>query len=133
MAAIASHGTLLKRNGTTIADVKDISGPNFSRGTIDCTSHSSASGWKEFVTGMKENGEVSFSINFDPTAATHAYNTGLLDDFIDGTLQTFTLTFPDSTVWSFTAYVTAFGVTEPVEGVLGANVTLKLSGAPTLA
>jgi predicted secreted protein len=128
-----SLGTLLKRNGTTIAEVNNISGPSFSMGTMETTSHDSAGGWKQFVTTLKDGGEVSFEINFDPVAATHG-TSGLLDDFVDGTLQTFTITFTDTahTVWTFTAYVTKFSPSMPVEGKLGASVTLKLSGAPTL-
>lgn len=131
--SVESHGTLLKRAGATIAEVKDISGPNFSRGSIETTSHSSPGAWKEFILGTKENGEITFSVNFIPTDATHSATAGLLYDFINNVLGTYTLTFPDASVWTCTAYVMAFGVTAPVEGVLGANVTLKLSGAPSFA
>lgn len=119
---------------TTIAEVRDLSGPNFSRGTIETTNHDSPGAWKEYILGTKENGEVSFGVNFVPTNDTHDPYYGLVKDFQHNVLRTYQLIFPDATTttWGFTGYLTAFGTTAPVEGVLAANISIKLSGAPTL-
>jgi predicted secreted protein len=126
-------GTLLKRAGTTILEVGDITGPALKVGTMDTTSHSSTGGWREFITTIKEGGQVTFPINYDPAAATHGI-AGLLDDFIDGTLKAFTVTFTDTggTIWDFYAYVIGFIPSMPVEGKLSATVTLLISGAVTI-
>ncbi len=129
-------GTLLKHSGTTIKEVCDISGPAMKAGTIDTTSHDSTGGWREFVTTLKEGGEVTFQINYDPAHATHKNAAGgLLKAFNDGTLEAFSVTFTDiaGSVWSFNAYVTGFVPKMPVEGKLSADVTLLISGAVTLA
>ncbi len=139
---VSSYGTLLKigdgggpETFTTIAEVKDISGPSFERATIDATTHSSTGAWKEVVPGLLEPGEVSFEIGFLPTNATHSQTSGLVRDLKNRTKRNFQLVFTDggSTTWQFAAYVTGFTPKAPVDGLLGADVTLKLTGAPTLA
>lgn len=141
--AISSFGTLLKigdggsptENFTTIAEVLDISGPALEQATEEVTSHSSVDGWREHVGTLLSAGEVSFDVNFVPTHATHNPSTGLIKDMTDRTKRNFQLVFPDagSTTWQFTALVTGFEPDEPVEGKLGASVTLQVTGKPTLA
>ncbi len=140
--AISSFGTLLKigdggdpENFTTIAEVQDIKPPSLELGTEEVTHHGSPGGWKEYVATLLDAGEVSFSLNFIPSDATQGYSTGLIADMVNKTLRNFQLVFPDtgSTTWSFAAFVTGFEPDAPVEGKLSADVTLKISGQPTLA
>lgn len=140
---ISAFGTLLKvgdggsptESFTTIAEVFNIGGPSLSLDPIEITNHSSTGGWKEFVGGLLDGGEVSFDINYDPVGATHDASTGLIADMVARTQRNFQLVFPDTgnTTWSFTALVTAFEPSEPVDDKLAASVTLKLTGQPTLA
>lgn len=140
--AISAFGTLLKIGDgggtevfTTIAEVKDISGPSFSMDTVELTTHSSTGAWKEYLGTLLDAGEVTFDVNFTPTGATHSQSTGLIRDMKNRTLRHFQLVWPDvgATTWSFSAYVTGFEPSAPVDNLLGASVTLKISGAPTLA
>lgn len=139
---ISSFGTLLKLGDggspeqfTTIAEVKDISGPALALDTEDATSHSSTGGWEEVVPTVLRSGEVTFDLNFAPTHATHNPATGLIADMVNRVRRDFQLVFPDAghTTWQFSAYVTGFEPSAPVAGVLGAAVTLKVTGQPTLA
>lgn len=142
-AGISSFGTLLKIGDgatptevfTTIAEVKDISGPSLKLNTDELTNHGSPGGWKEKVGTLLEAGDLSFDLNFVPTHATHNPTTGLIADQTARTKRNFQLVFPDtaSTTWAFTALVTEFEPAEPVEGVLKASVTLEITGQPTLA
>jgi predicted secreted protein len=141
-AAIAGYGCLLKigdggtsETFTTIAEVTDISGPKFSADTTEVTSYSSTAAWKERIPTLIDAGEVSFKINFIPTNATHSQTAGLLKDFKGRLKRNFQLLFSDTspTTWSFAAYVTGFEVSEPLDGQLAADVTLSITGAPTLA
>jgi len=140
--AISAFGTLLKigdgavsESFTTIAEVKDIDGPGFETDIVDVTNHSSAGAWEEDVATILRGGEVTFDVNFVPTGATHAYDTGLIYDFLQRTRRNFQLVFPDSgnTTWQFTAIVQAFQIAAPVAEELRASVTLKITGQPTLA
>lgn len=139
--AVSSHGTLLKiGNGgsptetfTTIAEVKDISGPSVALATEEVTSHDS-SGWREFIPTLKEAGEVSFDVNFN-AAATQGFSGGLYNDLLNRTRRNFQIVLPTTTAktGSFAAYVTGFELTAPVEGVLGASITLMIDGQVTWA
>lgn len=140
--AISSFGTLLKIGDgaspevfTTIAEVKDITGPELSVDTEDVTSHGSTGGWEEVIPTILRSGSVNFDLNFVPTNATHSYTAGLLHDMVNKTLRNFQLVLPDTgaTTWAFSAYVTKFPPAMPVKGALKASVSLKISGQPTLA
>lgn len=141
--ALSSFATLLKigdgatptENFTTIAEVRDISGPKLELGTEEVTHHGSPGGWKEFVGTLLDAGEVTFDLNFIPTEPTHNPTTGLIADMKNRVKRNFKLVFPDggATTWTFAALVTGFEPDEPVEGSLSAAVTLKLTGQPTLA
>lgn len=140
--AISSFGTLLKIGDgggtevfTTIAEVRDISGPGLKLNLEESTSHSSAGGWKESIGTILEGGEVSFEINYDPAGATHNATTGLIRDMVNRTKRNFKVVFPNggSTTWTFGAFVTGFEPDAPVQGKLAAKVTLEISGQPTLA
>jgi len=134
--AVNAFGTLLKRNGTTIAEVTDITPPELSRDTADVTHHQSPGAWREFIKILKDAGEVSFTINYIPTNTTHNAATGLLSDFANNTtVDAWTLVFPDTlgTTWSFNGAVTKFSAKAPVDDRLSADITLKVMGQPTLA
>jgi hypothetical protein len=143
--ALSSFGTLLKiGNGgsptetfTTIAEVRDISGFAFALATEDVTNHDSA-GWREHIPTIIEAGEVTFDINFKGDA-TQGFGSGsLYDDMVDKTKRNFQLVLPAGVgaandTAAFTAYVTGFELSAPVEGVLSAAVTLQVTGAVTWA
>ncbi len=138
--ALHAHGTLLQigdgqptETFTTIAEVESISGPNFSLNVSEVPRQDSD--WMEVVPGLLDAGEISLDIHFVPTNATHGYSAGLLKDMTDRTLRNFKLVFPDSgaTTWAFAAYVTGFEISAPGDDKLGASVTLRISGQPTLA
>ncbi len=134
-SALSSFGTLLKRNGTTIAEVMDIKGPGLSLDTEDVTSHDSTAGWVERIGTLLDAGEVSFDINWLPANATQSYSAGLVSDMVARTKQSFSLVVPAASTltWSFTALVTKFEPDLKVKGAQRASVTLQLTGQPTLA
>lgn len=137
-AGMAAFGTLLKIGSggtaetfTTIAEVGDIDGPSMSVDTIEMTSHSSPNARKEFVASLIDSGEISFPINFIPTHATHDDVTGIQKIMNDRDTWNFQMLFPDTSVVTFAAIVTAFGVKAPVADKLSADVSLKISGVWT--
>lgn len=136
MAGIDGFGTELRRGDgeasesfVAIAEVTSISGPGLSRETIDVTSHQSPGQWMEFLGGLKDGGEVSFDINYDPDQ-----HDTLTDDFNDSAPRNYELAWPTTpeTVWDFAAILTGFEPEGPYDDKLSASVTLKVSGQPTL-
>ena len=140
--AIPAFGTFLKigdgggtENFTTIAEVKSITGPTMSAKIDDVTTHSTGTPWREKLATLLDAGTVAFALNFIPTDATQSHSTGLIKDFENRTKRNFKIVFPNgaSTTWAFSAFVADFKCDSPVDGVLGANLTLNISGPPTLA
>jgi len=138
--AVSSHGTLLKAGDgagsesfTTVGEVMDISGPSIALAVEEVTSHDSA-GWREFVPTLKEIGEVTFTINFN-AGATQGFAAGLYLDMINKTKRNFQIVIPTTSAktGSFAAFVTAFPLDLPVEGVIRADITLQGTGAITWA
>jgi hypothetical protein len=133
--AISSHGTLLQMgDGTpgtyaTIAEVKDQKGPQIKGQREDVTNHSSG-GWTEKKTVLKEGGKYTFSLNYINAAATHNKTTGLLKKALDQTLGYFKVIYPDSSGFTFTAFVD-MDFEAKVKGILSPNVELEISGAVT--
>src|SRR5436190_11500845 len=102
--AVNAFGTLLKRNGTTIGEVTDLSGPEISRDNIEVTHHQSPSAYREFMKGLKDAGEFSCTINYIPTNSTHNAATGVLSDLANNTtVDTWSLVWSDTgaTTWTF--------------------------------
>jgi predicted secreted protein len=139
MAKYSAFGTTLKRGGTggtAIANISKISGPGLSVDTEDVTSHDSTSGWEEHVATILRSGEVTLDIVYDPNHATHKYAAnGLLHDMVSRAAVTYAIGFPSTAAvnWVFSAFVIGFEPDMPHDGALTASVTLKLTGAPTLA
>lgn len=132
MTKYSAYGTALKRGTVEIAQVTSISGPGISLDTVDVTEHD-GSGWEEVVPTILRSGEVTLEIAYDPADTTHKNASGgLLYDLVQRASSVYTLTFPSSHSWSFSAYVTGFEPSAPVDGALTASVTLKITGAVTL-
>jgi hypothetical protein len=84
------------------------------------------------VTSLKDAGEVSISGHFD-----FLEHNPLLADFEDGSIDVYTIEFPDTgithgTQWTFSAVVSAFSTSAELEDLIGFEATLKVSGRPTL-
>jgi hypothetical protein len=134
-SGISAHGTLLQKGdgGTpetfaTIAEVGDIDGPSLKSVMEDFTTHGSA-GWVEKKPILSDGDQLKFPIHFVSTNATHDKTTGLVADRTNKTLRNFKVTFPDSSGFSFAAYVSEVKFKAPVKGKLTADVTLDVTGA----
>ena len=139
MSGINAFGTQLKRGDgagpevfTSIADATGISGPGLSRQTLDVTSHGSPDAWMEHIGGLKDGGEVSVDINYQP-----AVHDLLIADLDDDAPRNYQLVFPDDpttpTTWSFAAIMTGFEPDAPYDDKLSASLTFKVTGKPTLS
>jgi predicted secreted protein len=135
--AFSGVGTQFKRgNGssgsetfTAIAEVNGIGGPNKTRDTIDVTSLDSTGGYREFIPGFRDGGEVTLEMNF----TLDTYNL-LNDDFEDENSHNYQIVFNDTgqTTFDFTGYVTALGSSVPLDDKVTASVTIKISGQVTI-
>lgn len=142
LAAIG-YGTLMQRGNadgppetfTTIAEVRSIKPPQSEADDIDVTHMLSPSGYREFIQGLKDAGEASFTVNWIPNDPTQAETgSGLLALAISGAVRTWRIVLPNSAlVWTFSGYVKSFNPDIPVDDAMTADVTIKVSGASTFA
>lgn len=127
-------GTKLKIGTTSpvaVAGLTSIGGLELSADTIDVTTLDSDGGYREFIAGFKDAGEVSLEGYFVPEA-TKGQNE-LYTLFESGATSAFTIEFPNNIAkWEFNGIVTGFGTGADLEDPLSFSATLKVSGAPTL-
>jgi predicted secreted protein len=130
----SSFGTKLKIAASVVAKLKSIGGINIKRGVTDVTTHDSADEYREFIAGLKDGGEVPMAGILVPTD-TDGQN-ALQAALESGAVTAFVIEFPTAIgySWSFNGIVTAFGTTQAeLEGAVGMEATIKVSGKPTLA
>lgn len=133
MSGLNAFGTVISRgNGagpevfTAIANCTSIKPPGISRNTLDVTAHDSPGAWAEFVGGIKDGGEFSTDVNYDPEE-----HDALLDDLDEDDPVNYKITFPSGAVWAFAAILTGFEPDAPFDGKLAASLKWKVSGLPT--
>lgn len=132
--AIAGVGTVINRKSDAgqweaLAEVNSISGPSMTRDFIDVTSLDSTGGYREFITGFRDAGTVSLTMNF--TRATYDL---MLADFESATPRQYEIILPDTDVTSFEfcGLVTELPLEIPTDDKVTANCTIKLTGAVTV-
>jgi hypothetical protein len=124
---ISAHGTIIKRNGTPIAELRDITPPPLSRNPIETTTHNSDD--DSYVVGIRRKGELQFNVNFLPSGeATHDASTGLLDAWATGSKDQYDIEFPDGANWMFSGFVTNIAPKNPVDGGFEASISIRPSG-----
>lgn len=112
---------------TAVADVTSIDVLDASAETLDVTAHDSPNGWREFVGGLKDGGELSMELNYDPAAHGTIFSSL-------GEEQNMKITLPDSGAAevTFAGIVTGMSAAAPFDDKLSATVTVKVNGAVTI-
>ena len=129
----AALGTKLKIGTNAVARLTSIGGLEVSADTIDVTTLDSVDGYREYIGGLKDAGEVAISGFFDPTDTTGQQ--ALLTALESGAETAMSIVFPTAIgyTWSFNAIVTGFSTGAELEDAVTFESTLKVSGKPTLA
>ena len=125
-------------NYTTIAECRNISGPQLTLATINVTSHDSTAAFMEYIGGLRDPGKVTFDVNWIPSGATQGFSTGLLKAGFGGTKAAktqFQIVFTDSatTTWTFLGFVTKLAPSASETAELKASIEIQITGQPTLA
>ncbi|MCF0149149.1 MAG: hypothetical protein HUJ77_12230 [Clostridium sp.] len=137
--ATRSIGTVLKMGKNEaivkIGGLTEIGGLELSADTIDTTTLDSDGGYRKFIGGFKDAGEVSLTgfleISNDPTKNGQKK---MYDAFESGATEDFTIEFPESlhAKWTFKGVVTGFTTGVSLEDSISFGATIKVSGAPKL-
>jgi predicted secreted protein len=113
---------------TPIANVYNISGPGMSRDIIEITTYDSE-GYRDKVGGLRDGGTVTFTMNF-----TRAQYTLLKDDFDTDDPVDYRIVLPDTdaTTMPFKGLVTELPMTIPEGDRITVDVTIEISGIPSI-
>lgn len=129
-AAKLGYGSKLKRSIssvlTDVLEVLSVSGPNLESTQVEVTNFDSTGGYREFIAGLKDGGELTFETNFVKTEYAR-----LLASFNAGTLETWQHLLTDGSKVDFAGVVTGIGKETPIDTQIKNSYTVKLSGAPT--
>jgi len=130
--AYSSHYTRLLRNGNVIAEITSIGDVSVTRDDIEVTHYDSDDGYKEFIAGLADGGELTIEGNF--IVGDTNGQLGLKADYEAGTIQSFELALPNdvNSSWEIQASVTSFGSSQPIGDKIGFSATLKVTGKPVL-
>jgi len=135
MAEAIGHSAVIQRSSdgtsggvfTTVGSIRDIDFGGLSRDTVETTNMVSTERWREYIGGLKDGGELSFEITFDPD---HADFTAFELDLNTDTSGYYKIVWPDADEWGFAGFVTGIDVNAPVDDRMSAQVTIKVTGKP---
>lgn len=137
MAGKDAFGTVFKRDSTgggvyvAVSNVSDLGGPSRQRDAIEVTAHDSPDQYREFVKGLKDGGEITATLNYDPGNATHLALDG---DFEEKALRSYQIVAlpgeADELTCTVNALITDMGDSFPVDDRMERDITLKISGKP---
>lgn len=126
---VGPSAAALSWDSVVIGQVRDISGPAMVEEAVDVTTRESSD--REYKPGLRDGGELTFDVIYDPDLATH--NT-LQNSLLNGTVGVAELQTADVANlydgFRFLAMVSAMTPEMPLDGALGANITLRAVSQP---
>ena len=107
-----------------------ITPPSFTFDQIDVTHMESPNRLREFISGLGDAGECSFDMNFVPGSTSDDRLFELMNLPV-GVLRrrNCRISFPNGVTWSFSAELTGYEPTVPVDDKMTATTTFKVSGS----
>ena len=136
MAFAIGHGSVLSAftatttgTATEIGQIKSIDGPSGSGTDVDTTTLDTAGNFRTFARGPTDPGELSITVAYDPTVASHQ-ELGTL--YASGAEKAW-LVYHGSTsgtAQEFKGYVSSLGRAIPLDDLITVDVTIKVSGDP---
>lgn len=134
MAGLDPYGIQLERGDgqttetfTAIANITNVEGPDSKRDTYDVTAHDTSDGYREFIGGLVDPGEVKVTLNYDPSE-----HESLRADLRDSAPRNYKIVYPNSGGQiAVKLLLTELNPKAPVDDKWTADVTFQASGKPT--
>ena len=124
-------------NFIRIGKVKNIAWGGPERDAVDKSTQDTPEGWRQWRKGMKDATSISFTVAQDMDDPTHDANTGLYSDFYEDRINhNWRIIANDgvrTTTFQFEGLCKSMPSKYPEAGMIEADVTVKLSGKPTIA
>lgn len=130
MAKVRALNTTFTFNSVVIPNLTSIGEVSVSADELDATTLDSASGYREFLAGFKDSGELTITGFHDGSAE----QAGIRTAFGTGAAATTIITFPDAKTVTFNSFVKGYSIgSADVDGIVGFGATFRISGAVTVA
>ena len=142
-------GTILRRGqgtdpipapGSDVFDavgrVRNISGPSIAKEEVEDSTLDAAGGFKEFLSGLRDPGNIEFALSFTPgTAAspTNKHQEMLADINLStaASRRNWQIEWPDGTIADFQGEVFSVGPNTEPNSPVDISVTVRVNGAVT--
>ncbi|HUT12399.1 MAG TPA: phage tail tube protein [Thermoguttaceae bacterium] len=129
LVPVSAYGTVIDFATVAYAGVKSISGPGVSVDMLDVSTHDAGTGYRTFVPGLADGGELTVEAVFDD--ANEAIVAAHLATPYNNSVLAIEITFPGDIVWAFNAFISGYEPSAAVDGDCTATITLKVTGAIT--
>lgn len=132
MSKSNSVGTQFKIGTAAVGGLTSVGGIEINADKIDVTALDNSTGYREYLPGFKDTGEVSLEGFLDGADSGQEAMYSALDA---NTLSNFSIVFPTAInkTWSFSGYVTGFSTSADVGDAIKFEATVTVTGKPTLA
>jgi predicted secreted protein len=122
-------------NTTAVGNVKSITGPDISVDVLDYTTMDATNNWREKTSGLKDQGALTFDVNYDGSAGGNA---NALHGLIGNTSYTWGIIFNDHTSggtncskFTSAGFLSRLGFAIPFDDMVTQPIEVVLSGEPT--
>lgn len=129
--AVRSVGTVIRIGTNAIGDLSSIGSPSITQEEIDVTTLDSEGGFREFIAGFKDPGELNISGFFVPADVGQI---AVYEAMESGEIQDFEIIYPPQlgASWTFQGFVSSFTITAETDEAIGFEATIRVSGKSTL-
>ena len=110
----------------SLGEVFDITPPSAAVDVIDATHMASPNRTREFIAGLTDPGDASFSQNFVPGSAA---DVTIREIRTSGERVICRITYPNASVWKFDGFLTGYVPAVPTDDKMTAEVTFKVTGS----
>ena len=123
---ISGYGTTLSGATTgVIGNIRSLSLGGITADDIEVTTNDSTNSWKEFIAGLKDAGDLTLDLIYEKV------DTNTILNALGSTVEVWTITLPDDSVFTISGYINNLGVEMPMGDAITSSMTLKLTGEPT--
>lgn len=124
----SSDGTDTEGSFVPCGTIESLTPPEITRDTVEITHNESAGGYREFIGGLLDAGEVSLSQHFKPGDATEM--AALAADLNNAEPNYYRIVFKGGTKWTFKALLSSYSADSSTADKMMAETAYKLSGQP---
>lgn len=134
--AFIGYGSVLKVHDdgsppqyVSVGEVTDITPPSATVDQVDVTHMQSPNRRREFIDGLVDGGECSFTLNYVPNSAGDVLLRGILATPVgESRVRSIQITYPNGAIDTFDGNLQSYEPTLPTDDKATATVTFKVTG-----